>query len=118
MVGVGEGAVVEDFPGVGEVVVGAGVEVVVAEVQEEDILEVGGVGAFEVVDPEEVLGAEEGAEDEVVFVDHSTLASVNLQYICLWSKFSEASLVQRPKDCTSAAVTRSRSARSFWRVLA
>jgi hypothetical protein len=78
MVGVGEAAIVEDFPGVGEVVVGAAVAAVV---QEEDFQEVGEAGVFEVADPEEVLGAEEAVEDEVVIVDHSTLASVNLQYM-------------------------------------
>jgi len=74
MVGEGEAAVVEDFLGVGEVVVGAGVAVVA--VVQEDFLEVEGAGAFEVADPEEVLGAEEAAEDEVVFVDHSTYISI------------------------------------------
>ena len=76
VVAVVEAVPVEDFLEVGEVVIGAGVVA-----QGGHSLEVG-VVSFEVVVPEGILGAEEPEVVEVVFVDHSTLTFVNLQYYC------------------------------------
>ena len=86
VVAVVEAVPVEFFLEVGEVVIGAGVVA-----QGGHSLEVGVVWAFEVVVPEGILGAEEPEVVEVVFVDHSTLTFVNLQYYC-----SLRSLAGRP----------------------
>lgn len=92
-------AVVVDFLEVAEVVAGPAV------VQEGDSLEVGVVVvAFE--------AADSGVVDvvDVAFVDHSKLASTNIQYTGL---HIHSLVVQRSSDWNSAAVIRRLSVRSF-----